>query len=135
MVDNRLDARATLEAYLKAWQEQNWTMMTLLMQLTGREYGWDNRKMRDAYSDYRLYGFEIKSSNHVSLVCVDFVVNMGYVYGPASTEQQVMQFVLVTARVVKENAPFGPDARGTWGVNPHSLLRLGSGRERGIGNA
>lgn len=63
-------------------------------------------------------GFEILRVDRHSPVSADVMFRVWY---EASTNQVDQHDV--SGRVIRESAPYEPDASGTWGVNPISTLR------------
>ena len=72
-----------------------------------------------AWYDFKtLKGFEIKNTKTISDTTKDITF---IVYYEAVTNQ--IDKKQITARVIKETAPYTPSVQGQWGVNPTSTLR------------
>ena len=72
-----------------------------------------------AFYDFKtLKGFEIIRTEPVSDIMTDVTLVVKY---EAITNQ--VDTKEITARVIKEIAPFDPSPQGQWGVNPISTLR------------
>ncbi|MBA7483692.1 hypothetical protein ES707_19209 [subsurface metagenome] len=112
-------AERTLAEYAWAWKNEDWGAMTNYAQKT-----WvSNEKdpavaLKDQYGWKYLRGFEITGVNKVSDVVTDitFIVQYEAIAGQILRAQ-------ITARCIKETAPYTPSEQGRWGVNPLSTIR------------
>ena len=111
-------AERTLAEYVLAWKNQDWSGMADLATKTWLSNESDPAASLAAAYDFKtLLGFEVTSLDAVSDVTADvtFIVQYEAITNEISKKQ-------ITARVIKETAPFEPSALGDWGVNPISAL-------------
>ena len=72
----------------------------------------------DAWFGFRdLLGAKITGKEIISNVMVNVKATIYYRVGSSISK------TTVTARIVRELAPYVPDPNGEWGINPASLLR------------
>lgn len=108
-----------LAEYILAWKNQNWNEMVNFSQKTWKDKESDPTGLLEAWYDFKtLKGFEIKNVKKISDVTSDitFIVNYEAFTNQISKKQ-------ITARIIKETAPYTPSVDGKWGVNPVSMLR------------
>ncbi len=111
-------AERTLAEYVLAWKNQDWSGMADLAQKTWLSDESDpTASLEAAYGFKTLLGFEVTSLDAASDVTgeVTFVVQYEAITNEIATVQ-------ITAKVIKESAPFTTSAQGEWGVNPISAL-------------
>ncbi len=111
-------AERTLAEYVLAWKDQDWFGMADLATKTWLSNESDPAASLAAAYDFKtLLGFEVTSLDAVSDVTSDvtFVVQYEAITNEIATVQ-------ITAKVIKESAPFTTNAQGEWGVNPISAL-------------
>lgn len=111
-------AERAVAEYVLAWKNQDWSRMAELAQKTWLSDEPDPTGVLEAWYDFNiLLGFEMIGVVAVSDVTSDvtFVVR----YEAFTNEVETKQ---ITARVIKETAPFTPSEEGDWGVNPISAL-------------
>lgn len=112
-----------VEDYMEAWLNDSFADMVKLTQLTWRSKEKDPETMlRMLYRPVtaKLERYVIKSAKSLSTVSKDVKIEVEY----HDTVGQPVKRTLV-ARVICERAPFAPSkdtTKGTWGVNPISLL-------------
>jgi hypothetical protein len=100
--------------FLEGWRDGDWSKVRSAMQLTGNYYGYNEQKLREMLGSVRPVEWEIVSVTPVSVVMVDISarVMFGRIYKR------------MTARLVRESAPFVSSEDGSWGVAPLSVLTL-----------
>lgn len=111
-------AERTLAEYVLAWKDQDWSGMADLATKTWLSNESDPAASLAAAYDFKtLLGFEVTSLDAVSDVTSDvtFVVQYEAITNEVAKKQ-------ITAKVIKESAPFTTSAQGEWGVNPISAL-------------
>jgi len=112
-------AEHTLAEYILAWKNQDWNKMVSLSQKTWVSNEPNPASTLKAWYDFKtLKGFEIKNTKTISDTTKDITF---IVYYEAVTNQ--IDKKQITARVIKETAPYTPSVQGQWGVNPTSTLR------------
>lgn len=107
-----------LAEYVAAWRDQDWQKMVSRAQITWVDADSDPAGTLEAFYDFKdLMGFEVTMIAAVSEVTTDvtFVVH----YEAFTNEVEKKE---ITARVIKETAPFETSTQGQWGVNPISTL-------------
>lgn len=112
-------AESTLAEYVKAWKDQDWDKMTNYVQLTWKDGKNDPAGELEAWYGYKipLKGFEITDVTKVSDVTSDITFTVQY---EAITDQ--ISKKQITARIIKETAPYTPSEQGQWGINPISTF-------------
>lgn len=111
-------AERVLADYVLAWRGQDWARMAEFAQKTWLSEEPDPVGILAAWYDFKtLLGFEVTSVSPVSAVTRDVTFVVRY---EAFTNQ--VETKRITARVVKETAPYTPSEEGDWGVNPISAL-------------
>ncbi len=112
-------AERALAEYITAWKNQNWQRMVKFSQKTWVSAESDPaRTLKGCYDFKTLKGFEVKGTKTISDAAKDITF---VVYYEAITNQ--IDKKQITARVIKETAPYKPSSQGQWGVNPISALR------------
>jgi len=112
-------AERALAEYVFGWKNQVWPQMVKWSQKTWIDGEPDPAGVLEAWYDFKtLKGFEIRDVEIVSEVTTDitFVVHYEAIPNEISKKQ-------ITARVIREAAPYEPSLQGEWGVNPISALR------------
>lgn len=124
MVDPNSYATGTperaLAEYLNCWKQEDWDRMIEFTQKTWRSGEEDPAELlKDWYDFKHLVGAEITKKTVVSDTCADVEAKVYYCAFSATvaTEKKI------TARVIRESAPYTPSSTGDWGVNPQSALR------------
>lgn len=109
--------RAMME-FLYSWQKQDWNSMANYAQKTWRSGQENPADMLEAWFGFKdLMGAEITGKTVTSNVAVDFSVTIRYGFGSQVKSKSI------TARVIREDAPYSTSPYGEWGVNPSSALR------------
>lgn len=109
--------RAMME-FLYSWQKQDWNKMVSHTQKTWRSGQENPADMLEAWFGFKgLMGAEITGKTVTSNVAVDFSVTIHYGFGSQVKSKSI------TARVIREDAPYSTSPYGDWGVNPSSALR------------
>ena len=109
----------TLANWVAAWRDQDWQKMVNLSQLTWVDGEADPAGILAASYDFKtLRSFEVTRIEVISEVMVDVTFVVAY---EAFTDDVVRR--AITARVIREVAPYEPSTQGQWGVNPISALR------------
>jgi len=112
-------AERALAEYILAWKNQDWDRMASCTQKTWSSKEKDPAGVLEAWYSFKtLKGFEVTNLKKVSDVTSDitFIVEYEAITNQISKKQ-------ITARVIKETAPYTPSEKGQWGVNPTSALR------------
>ena len=111
-------AEQTLANWVAAWRDEDWQRMANLSQLTWADVEPDPVGILDAWYGFKtLKGFEVKDIDRISEVATDVTFVVQY---EAFTNQ--IDKKEITAKVIRETAPYEPSAQGEWGVNPISAL-------------
>lgn len=103
------------EAFMEGWRDAEWSKVRTNMQLTGNYYGYNEKHLAETLGSVKPYSWEILSTTSQSPVMVDIVARVIFDYELPK---------LITARLVRELAPFMPDEEGSWGVAPLSVLTI-----------
>ena len=112
-------AEYTLAEYVSAWKNQNWKKMVNFSQKTWVSNDPNPAGTLKAWYDFKtLKGFKIDKIERTSEVVNDITFTVWY---EAITNQ--IDKKQITARVIKEIAPYTPSTQGKWGVNPTSAQR------------
>ncbi|MCX6645817.1 MAG: DUF4340 domain-containing protein [bacterium] len=107
-----------LVQYMIAWRDQNWNQMSQYVELTWKDSENDPVGMLEAWHDFKiLKGFQIESVTRTSSVANDITYIIEYEFGTNNVVKK-----RVTARVIRESAPYTTNENGRWGVNPTSTL-------------
>lgn len=115
----RSSAERTLAEYVLAWKNQEWGRMASFTQKTWFSNETEPTGLLEAWYSFKtLKGFEVTNVKKVSDVTSDitFMVHYEAITNQISKKQ-------ITARVIKETAPYTPSEKGQWEVNPTSALR------------
>ena len=103
--------------FLISWQKKDWRRMVKFTQKTWSSGENNPAEMLEAWYGFKdLLGAKITKKTSVSNVTVDITATIYYAFG-AEIKTKV-----ITARVIREDAPFKPSTNGEWGVNPISTL-------------
>jgi hypothetical protein len=118
--------------FMRAWQRKDWRSMEKFVQKTWRHNQKDPREMLRAWYGFKdLLGVEIMHKSAVQDffsvsplhnlipvhgVIVEITATISYAVGPN------IETKTVTARMIREAAPYTPSPKGQWGVNPVSIL-------------
>ena len=105
--------------FLSSWQKKDWNRMVKFTQKTWRNERKGNpAEMLEAWYGLRdLLGAEIIKARRISDVTRDITATLHYAIGSK------VKTSTITARVIKETAPYSPSPKGEWGVNPLSTLK------------
>ncbi len=104
--------------FLISWQEKDWDRMAKFTQKTWSSKEKNPAEMLDAWYGFKdLLGAEITKKSSVSDVTMDITATIYYAVGSK------IETKMITARVIREVAPYTPSPKGAWGVNPISTLR------------
>ena len=112
------DPQATLNAYMRAWSEQNWEKMANTSTRT-----WVQGQDRPAWMLSEMYGFfeiteyEIEDIKVVSPVVRDITV---FVRFPLSGYPDPVP-ARISGRMIRESSAYRPSRSGNWGVNPQTM--------------
>jgi hypothetical protein len=108
-----------LAEYVAAWRDEDWARMVSYAQKTWVDAESDPAATLEAMYDFRaLKGFEVKEITRISEVTSDITFAVSYEAIPNQIDRKE-----ITARVIRETAPYNPSPQGAWGVNPLSTLR------------
>lgn len=109
--------RAVAE-YLEAWQKADWNRMATFTSKTWQDGQSDAAGLLEAQYGFKdLLGATIEGNTPQSDLMVDIGVTVYYALGSEIRTRTL------TARVIRESAPYTPSTSGDWGVNPLSTLR------------
>ena len=117
--------------FLVSWKKKDWDGMVLVSQKTELSRESDPAdSIKNIFDIKDLLEAKITKTSDVTdltpdgLNAKDVTAEIRYSVG---TEAGVMGFQMhtatITARVVRESAPYKPDSKGEWGVNPTSVSR------------
>ena len=112
-------AEQTLANWVAAWRDQDWQRMADLSQLTWVDAEPDPVGILDAWYGFKtpLKGFEVKEIDRISEVASDVTFVVHYEAFANQIDKKE-----ITAKVIRETAPYNPSPQGEWGVNPISAL-------------
>ncbi len=113
-------AERALAEFVEMWARRKWNDLGSKCQIT-----WAQQKgaakmpaeLRARFGIYRLVDAHIGETINISDVTKDIPITIDYEFRKGVAHKTLL------ARVICESAPFVPDATGTWGVNPTSMLR------------
>ncbi len=109
--------KALLEL-LSSWKQGNWNIMTKFTQKSWNETQKNPAEMLEGLFGFKqLLGAKIVSKNIISDTAVDIIATIYYAIGSDIAEKNI------TAKIIRESAPFTPSSNGDWGINPTSILR------------
>ena len=108
----------TLAKFLEAWKKRNWTMMARYCQLSWiAVLPYEPEKQLLARFRDKLLTAKILKTEKISEVTRDISVEIYY------KEINVKRRIRRKARLICELAPMQPSPKGTYGVNPTSMIR------------
>lgn len=122
MVDVNSFSEGTAERafaeWLTAWKDRDFNRMAAFSQKTWLD-GEDNpaETLEAQYGFKELLGAEFTNIVRTTEVANDIAATIHYSFGSDVQKKQI------TARVIREAAPYEPSPAGDWGVNPISTLR------------
>lgn len=113
-------AERTLAEFAAMWKKRKWADLAAKCQVT-----WVQQKtaaktpaeLRARFGIYRIVDAHIGETINISDVTRDIPITIDYEFRKGVAHKTLL------ARLICERAPFMPDAAGTWGVNPTSMLR------------
>jgi hypothetical protein len=109
--------KALLE-FLSSWKQKDWNMMKKFTQKSWIETQKNSAEMLEGLFGFKqLLGAKIVSKDIISDVAVDIIATIYYSIGSDIAEKNI------TAKIIRENAPFTPSSSGDWGINPTSILK------------
>lgn len=108
-----MEPRELAKKFIKLIQSKQWEAAYLLCTKTWKS-NHDKKWLDNWFVNYDIRFIGILKVNYLSPVMADVVVKIKKSGKPA----------LLTARVIKEKAPYEPGENGEWGVNPNSCLRI-----------
>ncbi|MHC1583295.1 MAG: hypothetical protein ACXQTM_01465 [Methanosarcinales archaeon] len=104
--------------FLISWQKKDWDRMVEATEITWRSGEKNPAEMLEAWYGFKdLLGAEITKQSINSDVSADITATVYYRFGSKIEKKAI------TARVIREVAPYTPSSNGEWGVNPVSTLR------------
>lgn len=118
-----------LSEYLLAWQKGDWAKMLESTQLAWSSQEKDaTEALKSQHELIKLNGAEINGKKDVSelnpSVCQDLLATIFYNVPLGDKKfRNVVKKKKIVVRIICEIAPFKPDKKGRWGVNPISALR------------
>lgn len=106
-----MSSEDTIVEFLEGWKGNRFHKMYGLCQITWKS----NNDVKNLMYllDKKLDSFEVTKINEIN----DCMHDVSITVRIKRIEKQI------TARLLKEKAPFKPDVNGVWGVNPISLIR------------
>jgi len=108
------EIKKVIGKFLANWKKKNWVKMTRYTQLTWRKNHENNIKWLEGWfwkKDLRKW--KIVNTKIIGEACKDVYIEIDYGEGVKN----------IKARVICEIAPYKPDIKGIWGVNPISCLK------------
>ncbi len=114
-------AERALAEFVLLWKRRKWEALAEKCQVSWKAKGWGRPHadlLRIQLAHYRLLDVRLGETKAITDVMKDIPITIDYEMG------QGMAHTTLLARVICESAPFTPDAGGTWGVNPTSLVRV-----------
>jgi hypothetical protein len=110
-------AERAFAEFMISWQKKDWGKMMKFTQKTWKSSQTNPPEMLEAWYSYRdLLGVKINNKISVSNVTEDITATIYYTFGSE------IKTKIITARIIREVAPFKPSTNGEWGVNPTSTL-------------
>lgn len=103
--------------FLISWQKKNWSRMVKFTQKTWSSGESNPAETLEAWYGFKdLLGAKITKKTAESNVAVDITATIYYAFGSEIKTKSI------TARVIREVAPYKPSPKGEWGVNPISTI-------------
>jgi len=100
---------------MEGWRDAKWGTVRANMQLTANHYGFNEHKLAEMFGSVKPTGWIVDLVNNISPAMADITARVTFAGGVHKT---------MSARLVKESAPFVPDEDGVWGVAPLSVLAI-----------
>jgi hypothetical protein len=108
-----------LADYVWAWKNKRWSTMAKYATKTWLSKEKDPKGLLQAWYGFKtLKGFEIVNVETVSSTMTDVTFIVQYEF-----RTNIISKKKITARVIKESAPYTMSESGRWGVNPTSAIR------------
>jgi len=100
--------------FLANWKNKNWVKMARYTQLTWRSNHENNVQLLEGWFGAKpLSKWGITDIIFIGDACRDVYIEIDYGKGIKK----------IKARVICEDEPYKPNIKGTWGINPVSILK------------
>jgi len=119
------EAKQILIKYLSAWKKKDFNLMYEYCQKTWQYNNAIKGKkwLKDIFEQWQIKNYEITKENKISEVMIDFEIQIHSKFLLKGTKKTLNKKQIITTRLIKELAPYKPDEKGGWGINPISQLR------------
>ncbi len=103
--------------FLNAWKARDWKTMEECSQLSWIEVVPDSREMLEAMFSYKPLSIEVGEKALLNNVTFMAMLKIRYLIARSVEKECVLQ-----VRVICEDGPMLPSPKGTWGVNPTTMV-------------